>query len=64
MRNPYATDEGAMHKVTRADLEAMRPRSTSFLDLKSLRNGDLVDYRPPMIDMTGRLKDTSNPARD
>ena len=64
MRNPFATDENAMHRVTRADLEAMRPGSTSFLDLKSLRNGQLVEYRPPAIDMTGRLKDTSNPARD
>lgn len=59
MRNPYATDENAMHKVTRADLEAMRPGSTAFLDMPSLRNGVEVPYSPPRIDLVTKLADTT-----
>lgn len=64
MRNPYATDENAMHRVTKSDLEAMRPGCTDFLSLPSLRNGSRIDYQAPKIDMTNRLKDQQSHSRD
>ncbi len=59
MKNSYDTAFHAMHRVTRADLEAQRPGSTAFLDLHSLRNGVEVPYVPPKIDMVGKLADSS-----
>lgn len=57
MKLSYQTDTHAMHKVTRADLEAMRPGCTNFLDYKSLRNGVEVPYTPPRIDLVNKLAD-------
>lgn len=50
----------AMHQVTDADLEALRPGCTQFLQCPSLRDGQRVEYKRPFIDMTRQLADRTS----